>query len=76
MKFRVIDKKTGEYPDVQNIALTEDWAKGLVYCDIEGFFIGEDGMLILADECGSYACCPPDRFEIVWESEGEEGLKC
>jgi hypothetical protein len=72
MKFKVIDKKTGEYPDVQNIALTEDWAKRLIYCDIDGFYISDDGVLALVDDCNNMAYCPSDRFEVVWESEGEE----
>ena len=70
--FDVIDPKTGEYPDVCNIALTEDWAKGLVYCDIDGFVIGEDGCLLLLDECGNYAYCPPDRFHIKLHMETEQ----
>ena len=65
--FTVIDKKTGEYPDTRKIASREKWAKGLVYCDIEGFALQEDGTLILLDECGNYAYCPPDRFDIVFE---------
>ena len=69
-QFTVIDKNTGEYPDLETIALTEDWAKGLVYCDMEGFAIQEDGTLILMDECGNLRYCPPDRFEVVWE-EGD-----
>lgn len=71
MKFTVIDKLTGEYPDTEKIAQTEEWAKGLIYCDIEGFFIGEDGYLILADECGNSVYCPNDRFDIVWEVKDE-----
>ena len=51
MKFDVIDPKTGKYPDLEHIALTEDWAKGLMYCDMEGFCINEDGNLLLMDEC-------------------------
>lgn len=62
--FTVIDTKTGRYPDVENIALKEDWAKDLIYCDIEGFAIQEDGSLILTDECGNYANCPLGRFKI------------
>ena len=73
MKFTVIDKKTGEYPDVQNIALTEEWANRLIYCDIDGFYISEDGSLALVDDCNNIAFCPPDRFEVIWESEDEEG---
>ena len=65
--FKVIDKKTGKEADVEEIALHEDWAKGLVYCDIEGFAITEDGELILADECGKFAYCPVDRFEIQFD---------
>ena len=64
--FTVIDVKTGEYPDLMNIALHEDWAKGLIYCDMEGFAIMEDGSLILMDECDNCRCCPVGRFEIVW----------
>lgn len=67
MKFTVIDLQTGKEPDVEQIALKEDWAKGLVYCDIEGFSILEDGTLYLLDECGNYAYCPGDRFKIVFE---------
>lgn len=62
--FTVIDTKTGKYPDIENIALKEDWAKDLIYCDIEGFAIQEDGTLILSDECGNYAYCPLGRFKI------------
>ena len=65
--FTVIDTKTGEYPDLCEIALNEDWAKGLMYCDMEGFAIEEDGTLILLDECGKHRYCPEGRFEIVWE---------
>ena len=64
MKFTVIDKKTGEYPNVEKIVLKEEWAKGLMYCDIDGFYIGENGELMLADDCGNYAFCPPNRFEV------------
>lgn len=65
--FGVIDKKTGEYPDLEKLALEEDWAKGLCYCDMEGFALSEEGDLILMDECGRFRYCPPDRFEVVLE---------
>ena len=71
--FDVIDTKTGEYPDLWEIALKEDWANGLMYCDMEGFAIEEDGTLILLDECGKHAYCPEGRFKIVPRPpEGEE----
>lgn len=70
--FDVVDKKTGKYPDWERIAREEDWAKGLVYCDMDGVAIREDGSLILLDECGNCVSCPPDRFEIRRPPEGEE----
>ena len=65
MIFWVVDKKTGREADPEYIALHEDWAKGLIYCDMEGFALLDNGQLILVDECGNYEFCPPDRFEIV-----------
>lgn len=67
--FSVIDTNTGNYPDVEHIALHEEWAKGLCYCDIDGFYIGEEGQLILMDDCGKAAWCPADRFKIVFNRE-------
>ena len=65
MKFTVFDKLTGEEADIIEIALKEgDWAKSLIYCDMEGFAIEEDGTLLLLDECGNFAYCPEDRFEV------------
>ena len=65
MIFSVIDKKTGKEADPEEIALNEDWAKGLCYCDMEGFAILENGDLILADECGRHVYPPEGRFEII-----------
>ena len=66
--FHVIDKTTGKEADPYEIALNEDWAKSLCYCDMEGFAILEDGTLILADECGRFEFIQEnDRFEIVWD---------
>ena len=63
--FTVIDTKTGREPNLEQIALEEDWAKGLIYCDMEGFFLSEDGNLILADECGNWVYPPQERFKTV-----------
>lgn len=74
MTFKVIDKNTGKEADTYDIALHEQWAKNLVYCDMEGWFIGEDGSLMLADECGNYAYPPDlDRFEVVPDADEDEG---
>ena len=69
LKFRVIDKQTGKEPDLQEIALKEEWAKRLMYCDMEGFALQYDGALILCDECGAFAYCPEGRFEVIFDEE-------
>ena len=35
--FTVIDLQTGKEADERETALHEEWAKGLMYCDMEGF---------------------------------------
>ena len=73
LEFDVVDTTTGKYPDWERIGREESWAKGLVYCDMDGIAIREDGSLILLDECGNCVSCPPDRFEIRRRPpEGEE----
>lgn len=64
MEFTVIDKVTGKEADIERIALTEEWAKGLAFCDMDGFAITECGDLILLDECGRYVDVSPERFEV------------
>lgn len=73
--FHVIDKKTGDEPDLYEIALHEDWAKHLCYCDMEGFAIGEDGTLWLMDECGNTVYADKERFKVVWD-DPEEEMEC
>lgn len=63
--FTVIDTHTGKAPDIEEIARMEDWARQLVWCDMEGFAICEDGTLLLLDECGNSAYCPPGRFKVT-----------
>ena len=58
----------GSEPDLAQIALTESWAQGLIYCDMEGFAIEQDGTLILLDECGNMAHCPKGRFSVRWSN--------
>lgn len=72
ISFDVIDLETGEYPDLEGIALMEDWASDLMYCDMQGFYIGEGGRLLLADECGRYEHCPRGRFKIIVKIKGVE----
>lgn len=70
--FYVIDHNTGEEAEPEEIALKESWASDLMYCDMEGFAILEDGSLILCDECGSYRQADRERFEVVWLNGAEE----
>lgn len=65
MIFWVVDKQTGYESDPEEIALKEDWAKDLIYCDMEGFAMLQNGTLILVDECGHWEYCPEGRFEVV-----------
>lgn len=67
MTFQVTDPRTGEYPDLEQIAKTEEWAGNLISCDMEGICINEDGRLLLMDECGNYAYCPEGRFQVTFE---------
>lgn len=64
--FIVIDNKTGEEADTYDIALHEDWAKRLCYCDMEGWAIEEDGTLLLVDECGRFEYADRERFKVKW----------
>ncbi len=64
MKFRVIDILTGKKADQEKIALNEKWARNLMYSDMEGFAIQEDGRLVLLDQCGNYQSCQPGRFAV------------
>lgn len=77
-EFEVIDNRTGGYPDCEKIALTEEWAKHLIYCDIDCFAITEDGDLILIDDCNNVAYPPSDRFTVKVDPESlrAEGQGC
>jgi hypothetical protein len=66
--FTVIDTKTGKEADTYNIALHEDWAKHLCYCDMEGWAIEDDGTLLLVDECGRFEYADRERFKVKWDA--------
>ena len=65
-EFTVVDIKTGRYPDLEKLALEEAWARNLVYCDMDGFYLAEDGELYLTDKCGNIVPCPEGRFKVVF----------
>ena len=66
--FIVIDTKTGEEADTYDIALHEEWAQRLCYCDMEGWAIEDDGTLLLVDECGRFEYADRERFKVVWNA--------
>lgn len=66
--FTIIDTKTGREPDLDTILLTEGWAPGLCGSDIDQFFVGEDGTIALADDCGNLAIAPYGRFAVVLDN--------
>jgi len=72
--FKVIDKQTGEEADIQQI-VKEDWAQRLVYSDMLGFLISEEGGLYLADTCGNLVPCDYERFKVIfigsWRALGD-----
>ena len=70
--FWVLDKNTGKEADPYEIALKEEWAHNLIYCDMEGFALLEDGSLYLLDECGRYEYCDPNRFKVIWTEENDD----
>ena len=72
IQFFVIDNQTGREPDMEEIALREKWADGLIYCDMQGFAVGGDGTLYLLDECGAHRECPEGRFRVVWADGGKQ----
>lgn len=63
MTFKVIDITTGKEPTRQVI---NDLAKngGLITMDIDEFFVGEDGQLILMDDIGNIVYCDTERFKV------------
>lgn len=70
MKFEVFNKDGTQisFDDIFKMR-KEDWAEKLMFFDIDGFAITEDGNLVLMDKCGSVACVPYDRFAVVYKHE-------
>ena len=71
MTFKIIDTKTGKEPTervIENIAKKG----GLMDMDIDQFFVGEDGAIILVDDCGRVTWCDMKRFKAVSEDKEQE----
>lgn len=69
-KFKVIDITTGREVSSEKI---DKIAKenGLMAMDIDQFFIGEDGQLVLADDCGNVAYCDMEKLGFIPVFEGK-----
>ena len=61
--FKIIDRKTGKEPTdrvIQNIAKRGN----LISCDIDGFYVADDGQIILVDDCGNCTWLDMNRFKV------------
>ena len=69
-KFKVIDITTGKEVSSEKI---DKIAKenGLIGMDIDQFFIGEDGQLVLVDDCGKIAYCDMQKLGFMPVFEGK-----
>ncbi len=63
IQFRVIDTTTGKEPSEDVIYQLAEQGR-LVYCDIDGFYIGEDGEICLIDDCGNATWLDGERFKV------------
>ena len=70
MKLKIIDNNTGTAPDINRIVQSEGWASDITLFDIDGFFLSEDGQLVLADNYGNIAIVPEDRFAVEIDATG------
>ena len=61
--FKIIDNNTGKEPTYDVIT---DLAKlgDLMSDDIDGFYVNEDGQIILVDDCGNCTWLDTNRFDI------------
>ena len=66
--FKIIDNNTGYEPTYD--VITEQANLGnLMTDDINGFYVNEDGQIILVDDCGNCTWLDTNRFDI---ESGEE----
>lgn len=77
MLFTVIDKRTGHEPIFDhNHIFKEKWFKqsSLIWCDISGWALDEDGSLMLVDDCNNIAYPPVDRFKVLFDLDAVKAL--
>lgn len=64
MTFKVIDTRTGKEPTRKVLARLARTG-GLLEFDIDQFFVGEDGSVILMDDRGKSMYVDMERFKVV-----------
>lgn len=72
--FRVIDSRTNKEPtreELRELVLDQsedNWAKGLIWNKVVGWYVDRDGCPILADSCGNFVYAP-SYYQVVWVIE-------
>ena len=68
--FKIIDRETGKEPTDEVITGGAELGN-LMTCDIEGFYVGEDGQIILVDDCGNCTWLDMNRFKVELQTGAE-----
>lgn len=68
MKFEVINPKTLK-PFTHEELEALGWKLKIIGCDVDQFYIGEDGRIILVDDCGNTATIDPCSVFVRPEEE-------
>lgn len=66
--FKIIDTKTGKEP-TDRVITAQARLGNLIPCDIDGFYVGEDGQIILVDDCGNCTWLDMSRFKVELQTE-------
>lgn len=61
--FKIIDRKTGKEP-TDRVINAQARLGNLIPRHIDGFYVGEDGEIILVDDCGKCTWLDMSRFEV------------
>ena len=79
--FKIIDKETGKEP-TDKVITAQARLGNLITRDIDGFYVGEDGQIILVDDCGNCTWLDMNRFKVELHTGADEivsavtGLQC
>lgn len=52
-------------------ALGMKYKDQICYCDIDGFYIGEDGQLVLMDDCGASVSVDREDYVVTWNRRAD-----